>query len=50
MNDQTKNGDYLIYLFEAGNINIKVCVWGYKKIVDTNRGTIAFQYNYNMKK
>ena len=42
MNDQTKNGDYLIYLFEAGNI--KVCVWGYKKIVDTNRGTIAFQY------
>lgn len=30
MNDQTKNGDYLIYLFEAGNI--KVCVWGYKKL------------------
>ena len=39
MNDKTKNGDYLIYLFEAGDI--KVCVWGYK---DTNRGTIAFQY------
>lgn len=42
MNDQTKNGDYIIYLFEAGNI--KVCVWGYKKIVDTNRATITFQY------
>ena len=39
MNDKTKNGDYLIYLFEAGDI--KVCVWDYK---DTNRGTIAFQY------
>ena len=42
MNDQTKNRDYLIYLFEAGDI--KVCVWGYKKIVDTNRATIVFQY------
>ena len=25
MNDQTKNGDYLIYLFEAGNIKVCVC-------------------------
>ena len=42
INEQTQNGDYLIYLFETGKI--KVAVWGHEKIVDTNRGTIAFQY------
>ena len=42
INEQTTNGDYLIYLFETGKI--KVAVWGHKKIVDTNRSTIVFQY------
>ncbi len=42
INEHTKSGDYLIYLFEAGKI--KVAVWGHKKIVDKERATISFQY------
>ena len=42
MNEHTKSGDYLIYLFEAEKI--KVAVWGHKKIIDKERATITFQY------
>ena len=42
MNEHTKSGEYLIYLFEARKI--KVAVWGNKKIVYNNIATISFQY------
>ena len=42
MNEHTKSGDYLIYLFEA--VKIKVAVWGNKEIVGNNIATITFQY------
>ena len=42
MNEHTKSGDYLIYLFEAGKI--KIALWGYKKIVGNNIAAITFQY------
>lgn len=42
MNEHTKSGDYLIYLFEAEKI--KVAVWGNKKIVGNNIAAITFQY------
>ena len=42
MNEHTKSGDYLIYLFEAGKI--KAAVWGNKKIVGNNIAAITFQY------
>ena len=42
MNEHTKSGEYLIYLFEAEKI--KVAVWGNKKIVYNNIATISFQY------
>ena len=42
MNEHTKSGDYLIYLFEAGKI--KVAVWGNKEIVGNNIAAITFQY------
>ena len=45
INEQTKYGEYLIYLFKADKI--KVAVWGNEKIVDKNRGTISFQYIKN---
>ena len=42
MNEHTKSGDYLIYLFEARKI--KVAVWGNKEIVGNNIAAITFQY------
>ena len=42
MNEHTKSGDYLIYLFESGKI--KVAVWGNKEIVGNNIAAITFQY------
>ena len=42
INEHTKSGDYLIYLFEAGKI--KVAVWGNKEIVGNNIAAITFQY------
>ena len=44
INEHTKSGDYLIYLFEAGKIKVAVC--GNKEIVDKERATITFQYIY----
>ena len=45
MNEHTKSGDYLIYLFES--CDIKVGIWGYETIVVGERSPrviIAFQY------
>ena len=42
INEQSKSGDYLIYLFETGKLKVAVC--GHEKIVDTCGGTIVFQH------
>ena len=42
INEQSKSGEYLIYLFETGKLKVAVC--GHEKIVGTRRGTIVFQY------